>query len=163
MPLVDQPFADTFSFVRGWTASYLDQAGEAAVAAANVPRFDHDASGAPRGLLLEGSPERWHPDRLQVEDGDWAVAGGTVLHIFETPAGETRQNAWYAKADPKSAVDACLSAKGRHQLIAYVPGYLRNRGGYVRWRRRDYALGGILLSEPGIAIGAADNIPLLEG
>lgn len=163
MPLVDQPFADTFSFARLRIAAYVDAAGDAASAAKNAPRFDHDVDGAPRGLLIEGRPDHWRPDRLQVEDGDWAVPGGTVLHIFETPQGETRQTAWYAQTDPKGAVDACLGAKGRHQLIAYVPGYLRNRGGYVRWRRRTFDLGGILLSEPGIAIGAADTIHLLEG
>lgn len=163
MPLVDQPFADTFGFSRGDRGSYRDADGVVRRAATDVPRFDHDEAGVAKGLLVEGSPLRWHADRVSVRSGDWATVPGTVLHIFETPEGEVRQNAWYAMTDPKGAVDACLGAKGRHRLIAFVPGYLRNRGGYVRWGRRDYALGGILLSEPGVAIGAADTIPLLEG
>lgn len=163
MPLVDQPFYDTFIFSRGCAARYRDADGVWQLAAKNIPRFDHDATGAPLGLLVEGRPDEWRPDRLRVLDGDWALDAGTVLHIFETPQGDMRRNAWYTPFDPKAAIDACLGAKGWHRLIAYVPGYLRNRGGYVRWARQDYALGGVLLSEPGIAIGAADTIPLLEG
>src|SRR5690606_1081013 len=115
------------------------------------------------GLLVEGRPDRWHPDRLRVRPGDWAVARGTVLHEFRPAGGEVSRRAWYAPYDPKAAVDACLSIAAHHRRIAYVPGYLRNRGGFVRWGRLDWSLGGLLLSEAGVALATAPDLILLEG
>ena len=118
MPLVDQPFADTFAFSRGDTGAYRAAGGVEQAAGVNVPRFDHDADGAPLGLLVEGRPLRWSPDRLSVQDGDWAVLRGTVLHEFVPPGGTVERRAWYAPLEPVAAVDAphrppsgdCLSA-----------------------------------------------------
>lgn len=162
MPLVDQPFADTFTFSRSRTADYIDATGAPAVALINAARFDHDVSGQPRGLVVEGRPQFSAADRLQVIDGDWAVPGGTVLHEIETAAGIERR-AWYAPADPEGTVNACLNAKGRHRRLAYVATYLPNRGGFVRWRDRFWTLGGVVLAGPGVAIGIDDIKMLLEG
>lgn len=163
MPLVDQPFADTFDFARSRTAPYLDATGAAQVAAVDAPRLDHDEDGAPRGLLVEGRPQFSAADQARVVEGDWAIPGGTVLHEIETVAGVVERRAWYAPADPRGTVNACLNAKGRHRRIAYVPGYLPNRGGFVRWRNLFWNLGAIVLSEPGVAIAVDDNKLLLEG
>ncbi len=162
MPLVDQPFAETFTFARARAADYVDAAGAGATAAINVPRFDHDEAGAPRGLLVEGRPQ-FAADQLLVVAGDWSAPGGTVLHEFETPAGEIRRRAFYAGADPRVAVNACLNAKGRHRRLAYVPGHLSNRGGYVRWRNLFWSLAGVMMAEAGVALGARADVPLLEG
>lgn len=162
MPLVDQPFAATFTFARARTAAYVDAAGAVQVAAIDAARFDHDLAGAPRGVLIEGRPQYSAADRLQVVDGDWAVPGGTVLHEIETAAGVERR-AWYAPTAPRATVNACLNAKGRHRRLAYVPTYLPNRGGFVRWRDRFWSLGALVLVEPGVTVGVQTNIHLLEG
>lgn len=163
MPLVDQPFADTFTFSRARAADYLDPDGETATAAVDVPRFDHDDAGAPRGLLIEGRPQYDAADRLSVADGDWVTARGTVLHEIETPAGVVERRAWYSAADPVSLVAGCLNAKGRHRRIAFVPGHLRNRGGFVRWRNQHWNLGAVLLAEAGVLLAAEAGVALLEG
>lgn len=163
MPLVDLSFAATFVFTRAREAAYVDSAGAVATAAVDTPRFDHTGEAEPRGLLIEGRPQTGAPDRLTVIDGDWAEPGGTVLHEYETLAGETRRRAIYAPDDPRSAVDGCLNAKGRHRRIAYVPGYLRNRGGFVRWRDLFWTLGGVVLADAGVALAPITDKPLLEG
>lgn len=163
MPLVDQPFSDTFTFSRRRAAAYGNWAGIEAIAAKHEPRFDHNSAGIPRGLIIEGRSDQWFPDRLEVRSGDWSSPAGTVLHTLEDIDGQLRHMAWYAPVDPISAVNACLNAKGYHHRIAYVPVYLRNRGGFVRWRRTDYVLGGLLKSETGVVLAAAADVPLLEG
>lgn len=163
MPLVDQPFADTFVFSRGDRGAYRDADGVDRIARMDVPRFDHDADGAALGLLVEGRPLRWSPDRLSIQDGDWAEPRGTVLHEFATPDGTVKRRAWYAPTDPAAAVDACLSIAAHHREIAYLPTLLRNRGGYVRWGRRDWSLGGLILAEANVALVQTAALILLEG
>ena len=163
MPLVDQPFGDTFTFVRDRAAECRDATGAVVEVAADAPRFDHTAEGQPRGLLVEGRPQFAAADRLEVIDGDWAVAGGTILHEFETPAAVIERRAWYAPDDPLGAVRACLNAKGHHRRIAYVAGYLPNRGGFVRWRDLFWNLGGVVLADAGVALAPITDTPLLEG
>lgn len=163
MPLVDQPFGATFTFARKGSATYRAFNGAVVSVPTDVPRFDHDWAGRPLGLLIEGRPDRWRPDRLAIKPGDWAVPGGTVLHAVLDDAGEIQRSAWYSAQDPVEAVNACLRMIGRHQLIAYVPGYIRNQDGWVRWRRYRYRLGRIIQASAATAIGASANAPLLEG
>lgn len=163
MPLVDQPFGETFVFSRARAASYLNAQGQRAAAAVDQPRFDHSPAGAPRGLLIEGRPEVTQADRITVVDGDWAVRQGTVLHEIETPAGVIERRAWYSEASPAEVVDGCLNAKGWHRRIAFVPTQLPNRGGFVRWGNHFWNLGGVMLVEPAVALGVAGDVPLLEG
>lgn len=163
MNLVERPFDVTFAFARGRQAQHRDATGELVRATRNAPRFDHDEAGAPRGLLIEGRPESWTPDRLRVRAGDWATGPGTVLHAMEAPDGALRFTAWYCVHDPVAAVNACLRLKGRHRLIAYVPGFLKNRDGAVYWRRQLYALGGVLETEPGVILATTNERLVLEG
>lgn len=163
MSFVDQPFGDTFDFSRARTAPVRGPDGALTEAAIDAPRFDHTAGGAARGLLVEGRPQTGQADLLTVKTGDWTVARGTVLHEYETPEGELRRRAWYARSDPRSTVNACLAAKGRHRRIAYVPGHLPNRGGEVRWRDRFWRLGAALSAGPGEVVGAIPDVPLIEG
>jgi hypothetical protein len=132
-------------------------------AAIDTPRFDHAEDGTPRGLLVEGRPETGQADVVMPLDGAWAVAPGTVLHEYETPAGEIRRRAWYARRDPRSVIASCLAAKGRHRLIVHVPGHLKNRGGVVRWRDRFWTLGAAIAADPGTVLGVEDDVPLIEG
>lgn len=165
MPLIDQPFAQTFAFSRGKTAAHRGPDGVEKTARRHVPRFDHDEDGAPLGLLIEGRPGTFFPDRIHVAEGDWMQPRGTVLHEWTDPTGVLRRDAWYAPFDPRSAVDAALNVKGHARRIAYVAGYLRNRGGFVRWKRLDWQLGGLVASESAVMIAAdtAGDEPILEG
>jgi hypothetical protein len=163
MSFVDQPFADTFDFARARVAALRGPDGLPATAAIDAPRFDHDAEGSPRGLLVEGRPEFGAADRLTVKAGAWETARGTVLHEYEAPDGEVRRRAWYARTDPRAIVDACLGVKGRHRLVAYVPGHLKNRGGEVRWRDRLWALGAMILVDAGELLAPVDDTPFIEG
>lgn len=160
---VNPPFGDTFVFTRFRPARYRDSDGLKAIAVIGAPRFDHRPDGRPRGLLVEGRPQTRFADRLSPRAGAWAVDGGTVLHEYETPDGEVRATAWYAPVDPQSAVAGCLNLKGWHRLIAYVPGYLKNRDGYVLWRRRQFNLGGLIATDPGAVLSSNGKIIMLEG
>ena len=163
MNLVDLPFAQTFDFTRRRPAACLGPDGQEVTLGRDLPRFDHDAAGVPRGLRVDGRPSTWWPDLLKVKAGDWAQPRGTVLHAYETFAGERVNSAWYAPTDPKAAVDACLKRAGRHRRIAYVPTFLRNRGGFVRWRQTDWRLGGLVSPDDGAVLAVDDDLILLEG
>lgn len=163
MPLVDQPFEATFVFARARRAPCRNAAGRQVLIPAHQPRFDHDRSGRPLGLLVEGRPATRRPDVLTVRAGDWAVDSGTVLHELETPAGALERTAWFARRDPRPVVDACLSRPGRHRRIVYLPGYLKNRDGQVRWRNLDWTLGGVLLARTGEAFSPGAGHLLIQG
>ncbi len=163
MSFVDQPFADTFDFARDRVAPYRASNGFIGDAAPGEPRFDHTVEGTPRGLLVEGRPEFGQADVLKAKTGAWEAKDGTVLHEYETPDGELRRRAWYARANPRSVVNACLGLKGRHRTIAYVPGRLPNRDGQVRWRNRFWFLGAAVAAGVGEVLGAQDATPLIEG
>jgi hypothetical protein len=161
LPLVSRPFAETFDFARARPAPVRSAGGPASVGP-NLARFDHTAEGAPRGLLIEGWPQYQAADRLSVKAGDWAVAGGTVLHQVEV-AGMVQRRAWYSPGDPRPIANACLAGKGHHQLIAYVPQYLPDRGGFVTFQSRTFALAKILAAQPGFALAASADAIIKEG
>lgn len=166
MALVDQPFADTFDFVRGRVAPYRDAAGTLASAPADVPRFDHDPDGGPLGLLVEGRPQTPFADKCVAKDGDWyaGLTASTVLHAFAAEDGLVSRRAWYAGPQgPRAIISGCLNAKGWHRMIAVVPGHLPNRGGEVRWRNAFWSLGGVVLVQPGTVLAAGPVAMLLEG
>lgn len=163
MPLVDQPFAETFDFARDREGVYRDAAGALVTAAVDAPRFDYGPDGRPLGLLIEGRPEFGQADRVEVVAGDWAVLKGTVLHAYRDDAGVDQRRAWYSSTDPVATVNGCLNLKGHAGAIAYVPTYLPNRGGYVLWRGEMWELGGIVTAEDGVAIGLTSTIMMLEG
>lgn len=156
-------FVNSFTFSRARIGEYRDQTGAVATAPIDTPRFDHDAEGRPRGLLIEGRPEFGQADRLRVVTGAWAVAGGTVLHRWEDDAGIEQHRAWYAPSNPQATIDGCLNLKGRMREIAYVPTYLPNRGGYVFWRGVIWELGGIVAAQDGVALGVTSTVMMLEG
>lgn len=163
MALVDQSFDAIFTFSRGSTGPYRNAAGDTVTAGLDQPRFDHAESGRPLGLLIEGRTGSRSPDQLRVKGGEWAAGPGTVLHVYLDHAAETVRTAWYSNNDPAAALDACLNVQGHHQMIAFVRGFLANRGGFVRWRRQVFTLGGILIAQPGTALGSSDDNLFLEG
>ncbi len=58
-------FSDLFTFTRAAAADFLDEQGLIQSAAANVPRFEYDAMGNFKGLLLESV------DTLNTTDVKW--------------------------------------------------------------------------------------------
>lgn len=156
------PFADSFALTRDRFAAYRDAAGVLQLADPDAPRFDHSVAGEPLGLLVEGRPQTRLADRLTVQAGPWATGKITVLHAYTTPAGELRRRAAYVTEDHVAAVDGFLMVKGWHREVAVVAGFLANRGGFVRWRRIDWALGALVSAGPGAVVGVTPDIVLLE-
>lgn len=166
MPLVDQPFDETFTFVRRTEAPYVDADGEEQSAPRHTPRFDHDPDGAPRGLLIEGYPMLDRPEICRVRAGDWSdPIHTTVLHEFEDQDGLIHRRAWYAlPIDLTVIVNACMNTWAHQRRIAVLPGHLRNRGGFVRWRRTDYDLGALILADDNLGLTTAgDGHFVIEG
>ena len=159
--LMDLPAS--FVFSRGRAAPYRSDTGQIVMAAADVPRFDHDAQGRPLGLLIEGRPQTRHADVLTCKPGAWETGKATVLHEFTTPAGELKRRACYVLDDHRATVDGFMNTKGWHRQIIVLPGHLKNIGGAVRWRRFDWVLSAILAIEPGVAVGVTPETLLLEG
>lgn len=166
MALVKRPFGDTFTFARPVAASYRDSNGVLASAASNVPRFDHGEDGSPRGLLIElGGDMGQHDALATVEGWDAGVTKAMVLHEYEID-GEIRRTAFYT-ATPKAVVDGCLAIAAWHRELIVLDGWKRNRGGYVRFDRRNWSLGDAIAVDPGMRLNAVLAVepgkPLIEG
>lgn len=146
-------FADVFTFTRGGPAGYTNAQGQAAVAAANTPRFDY-AAGAPLGLLVQGAPETLQPDQVAANEAGWmaVTSAGTVLHTLLTPQGETLRRAIYTE-QPQAVINDLLRSKGHHQRITFFDSQLPEAGGQVGWRGNAYTLAGTL--------GASDAVSLV--
>ena len=181
MALVKRPFGETFAFSRPIAAPVRNAQGVALSAPADVARFDHDVDGTARGLLIESGPTTGQADILATVGG-WQGDGiGTVLHEFRTAdragpggatiAGEVRRVALYSRK-LKATADACLALAGHHRTIIAVDGFLRNRGGYVRYDGRNWQLGQFLAASlpraqggpiVPLILGDSAGRPLIEG
>lgn len=138
--LVGYPFNDTFDFTRPVTAPVRGADGELAIAAIDAPRFDHDEDGVRTGLLVGFLDTLGQSDRCAVVAGDWEIEGaGTVLHEYADAADTIVRRAFYTDS-VRAMVNAVLRVDGHHRIIGAVPGHLRNRGGFVRYRERDWDL-----------------------
>lgn len=165
MSLVGLSFAQTFAFARPRPAPVRGADGAVTIAAADIPRFDHDGAGARLGLLVDAGETLGQADRCRVLPGAWESAGfATVLHELLDPAGQLIRRALYSET-PRAAVDALLSSAGHHRRIGAVPGYLRNLGGYVRYRELDWLLPAAIAATPAPARAIADEAgrPLVDG
>lgn len=166
MPLVGQPFANTFTFTRPIAAPVRNDAGDVVTAAIDAPRFDHDVDGNPKGLLVEMGEGLGQADRCRVVAGDWEFVGpGTVLHEYEVDGTIVRSAAYSASV--RATVNAVLATAAHHRIIAAVPGHLRNRGGYVRYREFDWALPGAIgtgvAANQVVGDGSTADRALIEG
>lgn len=139
MDLVKRPFGETFTFSRPGPADYTDANGDPQTAAANVARFDFAPGGILKGLLVEPGSGFGQHDAIVTVDGWQGDDMGTVLHEIEED-GVVRRVAFYSRT-MKATVDGRLRAAGHHRSIIAIPGFLRNRGGYVRFDRRNWQLG----------------------
>jgi hypothetical protein len=153
-------FGAWFDFTRPTAAPYLDAAGIVVTAPVNGPRFDHDAEGAPIGLLVEPGAELGQADRARLQVDAIGATVATVLHAFLGDEGEVCRRAWYSR-DPQATIDACLGQAAHHLSIAAVPGYRPRLGasgvGFVRYRGLDWQLTELLGTGEGEALGDGDG------
>ncbi len=160
--LVDLPFVVTFSFARPIPADCRDKSGAVVTRAVNVPRFDHSAGGARKGLIVAAGPAFGRHDAISVRSGDWEMIDrATVLHEYEDADGVVQRRAHYSTR-PRATVNACLKIAGRHRLIGAVADFLPNLGGFVRYRAAGYELGRAIGVTASVAIGDSSGRPLIE-
>ncbi len=151
-----QHFAAWFDFLRPTVAPYRDAGGAIVDAAIDAPRFDHDAEGAPLGLLVEPGAELGQADRARLQVDAIGATVATVFHARLDAGGALCRRAWYSR-DPQATIDACLGQAGHHLSIGAVPGFRRNLGGYVRYRGLDWQLTELLGTGDGDALGDGDG------
>lgn len=166
MTLVKRPFSESFTFSRPSAANHRDASGAVVTAAVNQPRFDHEADGEPRGLLVEAGAGPGQSDYVVSAQGwDAGALKAMVLHEYELD-GEVRRVAFYTLT-ARATVDNCLNAAVHHREIKALDGWLRNRGGYVRHDGRNWQLGMLVAVQPGplaspVLEDSADRL-LVEG
>ncbi|MNJ39675.1 hypothetical protein D3C77_345530 [compost metagenome] len=118
------PFNSLINFTRASTGTYFDAAGVLQTAAADAPRFEFDASGAPLGLLFEQQRTNSYLFNQDLNNAYWGKAAGSmsaagvvggmpifrftpdtsnvghlVSRALSMPAGSTVNLSWVAKAD----------------------------------------------------------------
>lgn len=158
-------FADLFNFSRSRVGTYRNAQGTVLLADIDQPRFDHTAGGVPRGLKIEGPTGFGRGDRLGAKEAAWPTEPGTVLHEYQPPGGQVRRRAFYAQ-NPRLVIDGVLHAQGWHRRIGVIPGFLKNRGGYVTYLDDRYDLGGVIAVAPYQLLDATGGdapTPLIEG
>lgn len=169
-PLVDLTFGITFGFARPVPATARAVNGAIVTVAANAPRFDHDVTGRPLGLLVTPGPAFGQHDAVTAKPGDWEPQYATVLHHFDGGGwggdGPERRALFTLRA--RDAVTACLGQAGHHREILVVPQYLTRHvdaagRGFVRWGALAWYLAGALGDDAGRAVADGGGRPLLEG
>ncbi|MNJ22614.1 hypothetical protein D3C77_169870 [compost metagenome] len=71
-------FSDLVTFTRSTTGTFLNASGVLETAAVDVPRFEFDASGAPRGLLFEQQRVNIALRSADFANALWTKGGATV-------------------------------------------------------------------------------------
>ena len=102
-------------------------------------------------------------DRCLARAGDWEVAGeATVFHELVDGAGVLVRRALYSLS-VRATVNALLASGGHHRSIGAVAGYLRNQGGFVRFRDLDWELSHAIAADATRAIGDEAGRALVDG
>lgn len=162
--LGQESFDIAFHFSRPVTADARAANGEVATFPVNQPRFDHDAEGIPRGLLVETGPYFGAADRVRLDPlmlpEDIVEQQVTIFHRFARAGGQEERRAWYS-VNAVATIDALLAASGHHLEIGLVAGYLRNRGGFVRYRRQSWILTGAIATVAGQVLSDRHGRPLI--
>lgn len=145
-------FADRFDFRRSRAATYRNANGAPALAAVDQPRFDHDATGQPIGLIVDAGPELGQQDRVMLRAAIAIDGAATVLHAITRADGSIERHAYYTR-DATATVQALLGVAARHRAIGAVAGFLPRTGTVVRYRGRDWSAPGVIVTPAGAPIG----------
>ena len=155
-------FPHWFDFVRLSPAPVRDASGVIVDAAPGEPRFDHDADGNPLGLLVGMGETLGAGDRASLQAGVLADAIGdevTVLHAVQGEDGIERR-AWYGK-NARAIVNGLVATAEHHVSVGVVPGYLPNKGGYVRARGFSWYLANPIAVDASAALSDGER-PLID-
>ncbi|MEZ5709716.1 MAG: hypothetical protein R3E02_10055 [Blastomonas sp.] len=155
-----------FAFSRPLAAAYRNGAGVLVQAAIDAPRFDHDATGAPLGLLIEpgswlGAADRPLFDPLMLPD-DMAGREATILQEFDDGRGAELRRAFYTR-NAVAAIGSLMRQAGHHRALGVIDGFAPNMGGHVRYRGQSWYLPRIVgTGMDGFALGDGEGHALIE-
>jgi hypothetical protein len=153
-----------FDFTRLTAQPYRDASGAVQSAPAGTPRFDHLADGTPRGLLVTFGAALGAGDRAQLQEDVLSDAAGdaaTVLHAITLADGTIDRRAWYSR-DARRTINGLVGIEAAHAIIAAMPGFLPNKGGFVRCRGLSWFLANAIGDGAGRAISDDAGRPLIE-
>ena len=177
-------FAIAFDFARSEAAAVRGPDGVLGTAPADQPRFDHDATGKPRGLLVTAGAEPGGGDRTAfdplmlpaalTEGADLKAREATVYHAFvplsadiEDASAEAFEAAIVRRAfytrDAARLIDTLLRSAGRHVMIGAHAGFAENRDGFARYRGKRWLLPVGLATNGGALVSAADTPLITSG
>lgn len=188
MPILrSSQFVIAFDFARSEAAQVRGADGVVRTAAAGEPRFDHDADGRPRGLLITpgadlGGQDRSAFDPLMLpaaltEGVDLKAREATVYHAFvplaasrteggvsaatreEFEAGIIRR-AFYTR-EAARLIDTLIRTAGHHLVIGAHAGFAENKDGVARYRGKLWQLPFGLKAGAGV-LSAAPGKPLIS-
>lgn len=174
-------FAIAFDFARSEAALVRGSDGVLAIAPADQPRFDHDAAGRPRGLLVTGGADLGGGDRAafdplmlpaQLTEGtDLTAREATVYHAFVPVSADIEgasadafeaailRRAFYTR-DAARLIDTLMRSAGRHVMIGAHAGFADNRDGFARYRGKRWLLP-VGLDVDGAPLASAPHTPLI--
>lgn len=174
-------FAIAFDFARSEAAAVRGSDGVLVTAPANQPRFDHDAAGKPRGLLVTGGEEPGGGDRTAfdplmlpaalTEGEDLKAREATVYHALVPVSADIDgasaevfeaaivRRAFYTR-DAARLIDTLMRSAGRHLMIGTHAGFAENRDGFARYRGKRWLLP-VGISADGGALASAADTPLI--
>jgi hypothetical protein len=155
-------FLETFVFSRPAAAPYRGPGGGRVIAPANTPRFDHDASGAALGVLVEPGAEPGQADRVRLAGPAMAAGAATVFHARRSADGVILRRAHYT-LDASATIDACLTQVGHHCSIGAVAGFVAIRRGIIAYRGQRWAPPAVVTLPDGTTIGVDQARALLAG
>lgn len=174
-------FGIAFDFARSEAADVRGPDGVLATAPANQPRFDHDDTGRPRGLLVTGGTEPGGGDRAAfdplmlpaalTEGEDLTAREATVYHAFVPVSADIEggsadafdaaivRRAFYTR-DAARLIDTLMRSAGRHVMIGVHAGFAENRDGFARYRGKRWLLP-VGLGVDGAPLASVPHKPLI--
>jgi len=174
-------FGIAFDFARSEAAEVRGPDGALRTANPGEPRFDHDATGRPRGLLVTPGAEPGGHDRSAfdplmlpaelTEGEDLTRREATVYHAFvpvsagiEDASADAFEAAIVRRAfytrDAARLIDTLMRSAGRHLMIGAHAGFAENRDGFARYRGKRWLLP-VGVSADGGALASSADKPLI--
>lgn len=123
------------SFARASGARVIEAGGQAAVVAANTPRFDHDPdSGAPLGLLMENAATNYFLNSAAPVSQSCALAAGTYTLWVDggscTVSAGSASGSGFGTATADNPVTFSITAAGSvDMVVGGSPGHVQCEGG----------------------------------